>query len=75
MKQQIFTGLSRLPELTLRRTDIESYPSVKPYTMRGPRLFTNTGALFVSSSFWLLGASSSVFMSLRTKSNELKKLL
>lgn len=44
MIQQIFTGLSRLPDLTLRRADIESYSSVKPYTLRGPRLFTNTGA-------------------------------
>lgn len=74
MIQQIFTGLSRLPDLTLRRADIESYSSVKPYTLRGPRLFTNTGASFVSSSFWLLGASS-VFMSVRTKCNELKETL
>lgn len=75
MIQQIFTGLSRLPDLTLRRADIESYSSVKPYTLRGPRLFTNTGASFVSSSFWLLGASSSVLMSVRTKWNELKETL
>lgn len=75
MIQQIFTGLSRLPDLTLRRADIESYSSVKPYTLRGPRLFTNTGASCVSSSFWLLGASSSVLMSVRTKCNELKKTL
>lgn len=74
MIQQIFTGLSRLPDLTLRRADIESYSSVKPYTLRGPRLFTNTGASFVSSSFWLLGASS-VLMSVRTKCNELKETL
>lgn len=73
MIQQIFTGLSRLPDLTLRRADIESYSSVKPYTLRGPRLFTNTGASFVSSSFWLLGASFSVLMSVRTKCNELKE--
>lgn len=73
MIQQIFTGLSRLPDLTLRRADIESYSSVKPYTLRGPRLFTNTGASFVSSSIWLLGASSSVLMSVRTKCNELKE--
>lgn len=75
--QQIFTGLSRLPDLTLRRADIESYSSVKPYTLRGPRLFTctNTGASCVSSSFWLLGASSSVLMSVRTKCNELKETL
>lgn len=75
MIQQIFTGLSRLPDLTLRRADIESYYSVKPYTLRGPRLFTNTGASFVSSSIWLLGASSSVLMSVRTKCNELKETL
>lgn len=75
MIQQIFTGLSRLPDLTLRRADIESYSSVKPYTLHGPRLFTNTGASFVSSSFWLLGASSSVLMSVRTKCNELKETL
>lgn len=75
MIQQIFTGLSRLPDLTLRRADIESYSSVKPYTLRGPLLFTNTGASFVSSSFWLLGASSSVFMLVRTKCNELKETL
>lgn len=70
MIQQIFTGLSRLPDLTLRRADIESYSSVKPYTLRGPRLFTNTGASFVSSSFLVIGC---FFFSIDVSENEMQR--